>query len=273
MGNKKNGYRYTDEDLKNNFIEICNTIGRVPLFNEFSELTKISDITYANRLGLKGKVYDKIVEHYVSDEEFNRYIKEKSEHKTQVGKHTGSLSILYSNDTLETNFRYIFDTCMSKYNTYPSRRYFDKISPIDSSIYRRRLEKSWTDVCKMYGYIIKSKNIEETICLNMCKEIIQSDYIPQKTWDWLIGVGGKHMYCDGYFSDINTVIEFDGRGHRIPIAKFGGYDKMIRQQENDILKEKLLREHGINIIRIDSRIQWQNENVLSSILDNHIKVS
>lgn len=266
MGNKKCGYRYSDEDLRQNFICLYDELGHIPLFNEFRELSKISDITYATRFGLKGKVYDKIVQTYVTESEYEEYLKTKSEHKTSVGKKTGALSTWYSEEWLETHFRYIFDICMNKYGTYPSRRYFDKVAITDSRNYRKRFNKSWTEICKMYGYETQQKNIEETICLNMCKSILNEDYESQKTWDWLIGYGGKHMYCDGYFLNLNLVIEFDGSGHRIPIKKFGGYERMIHQQENDKLKDKLLSEHGIHIIRIDSRMDWQFEEKLKDYL-------
>lgn len=177
------------------------------------------------------------------------------------------MSALYSFDLLETNLRYVFDTCKRKYGVYPSRRYFDKISITDSRNYRKRFDKSWTEICHMYGYEIQNRNIEERICLGMCSDILKCDYAWQKTFGWLIGVGGKHMYCDGYYTELNLVIEFDGAGHRIVNKKFGGYEKLIRQQENDALKDKLLKEHGISIIRIDSRMNWQSYEKLSEYLN------
>lgn len=263
MGNKKCGYRYSDEDLRWNFISICKELGRVPLFQEFNSISKISDITYANRLNLKGKVYDSIVKTYVGEDEYKKYIIEKSEHKTNVGKKTGSLSRIFSDKDLETNFRYVFDTYVLKYNTYPSRRLFDKVSCFDSSVYRRKLGMSWTDVCKKYGYEIDNRYKEENILLGMCENLFGCSYIPQKTWDWLIGVGGKHMFCDGYFQDINLVVEFDGVMHRVAVK---GNERLKRQQENDILKEELLNDNNINLIRIDSRLKWYEKESLSSII-------
>lgn len=56
MGNSVGRYRLTDEDLKTNFNKIKDDLGHVPLFSEFRKLSKISDTTYANRLGLKDKL-------------------------------------------------------------------------------------------------------------------------------------------------------------------------------------------------------------------------
>ena len=127
---------------------------------------------------------------------------------------------------------------------------------------------SWTDICKQYGYVINSRYKEEKIVLGMIAEILSIEYVPQKTWDWLIGVGGKNMYCDGYFEKYNLVVEFDGSQHRIPIKAYGGMEKLKRTQENDILKDKLFNEHNINIIRIDSREKWYDMDYLKQKLIN-----
>lgn len=265
------GNRYTIDDLKDNFNSLKLKYKQVPLFNEFKLDTKISINTYANRLNLKGTVYDEIVRYYTIQNEYDDYIQRKRLHKTSVGKTTGSMSKIYSDDMLEINLRYIFDLYMIKYTKYPSRRLFDNISPIDSSQYRKRYNKPWTEICNSYGYDIRDKNIEETICLNMCAELFNSKYKPQCTWGWLIGVGGKNMFCDGYFENLNTVVEFDGRSHRIAISKFGGEERLIRTKENDKLKEQLLLEHNIKIIRIDSRLKWYTREGLVKIIMDECK--
>lgn len=262
----KYGSRYTNEDLKNNYIYVIDKCDQIPLYNDFKKYTQISLNTYANRLKLKGIVYDEVVKNYSNAKDYNDYIKRKNIHKTNVGKSTGSLSRIYSDDILETNLRYIFDKYMFKYDKYPSRRLFDNISPIDSSQYRKRYNKSWTEICNSYGYDIKDKNIEEIICINMYAEIFNSTYKSQQTWEWLIGVGGKHMYCDGYFEKLGINVEFDGSSHRIAISKFGGEERLIRTKENDKLKDKLLEQHGIKVIRIDSRLKWYKKDDLIKII-------
>jgi hypothetical protein len=70
------------------------------------------------------------------------------------------------------------------------------------------------------------------------------------------------MYCDGYFQEINLVIEFDGRQHKIPIDKYGGEKAFVRLQENDKLKEQLVKDHNIRLLRIDSKEEWyENEHL------------
>lgn len=65
--------RKTDENLRENFDNITKQCGNIPLYPEFEQYTTISMVTYATRLGLKGKVYDKIVQHYVSEQDFHKY--------------------------------------------------------------------------------------------------------------------------------------------------------------------------------------------------------
>lgn len=74
------------------------------------------------------------------------------------------------------------------------------------------------------------------------------------------------MYVDGYFTNYNLVVEFDGSQHRKPIKKFGGIERYNRLQENDNLKNKLLQEHNIKLLRIDSRSNWHDINYLKQRL-------
>jgi hypothetical protein len=258
--------RYNDEEYKINFDNIKNILGRVPLFNEFKELTKININSYAFKFNLKTKVYDQIVKMFTDEQEFNYYLIERKSHKTKVGEITGALSVTLTFDDLENEFRRVFDNFYNEYEIYPSRRLFNKFSKHDDSVYRNRFNLSWTDICKQYGYIVKSKNVSETYVLKSISEILNLKYEAQKKWDWLIGVGGKNMFCDGYFKDIDLVVEFDGVQHRIPISKYGGEEKLKRTQQNDSLKNELLKQHNIKLIRIDSRSNWMNKNYLKEIL-------
>ena len=81
------GIRYTDSDLKNNFIYVTNKCGMIPLFNDFKKHTNISLNTYANRLKLKGTVYDDVVKFYSDTSDYADYIKRKNMHKTMYNIH------------------------------------------------------------------------------------------------------------------------------------------------------------------------------------------
>lgn len=257
------GKRYNLDDLRQNFTNVMNKANRIPLYNDFEEHTKISQNTYASRLGFKGKVYDNIVKTYVTDDEFEIYLKSKLDHKRKVGKITGKMTnIEIPEEKLIDEFRKVFDYYYKSYNQYPTRRLFDKVAKHDSSVYRYRYNMSWTNICKMFGYKLDSSNKNEKMVLEMIARLLNTTYVPQKTWNWLIGVGGKNMYCDGYFEKYNLIVEYDGRQHRVPVDVFGGVEKFETLQQNDKLKDELVTKHGLKMLRIDSRDNWYDEDYL-----------
>lgn len=263
-GIKKN--RYSDDDYENNFNSIRNTLKKIPQYNDFRKLTKIQIESYANRYQLNGKVYNQLVKKYVSNDEYLSYLKEKSLHRKEVSSFNGKLACKISEEQLIANMKVIFNDYLNKYGVLPSKRLFNKISIYDDSYYRKHFNMSWIDVCNIMGYKKDKNHTEEKILLEMIKNIVNCEYIPQKTWKWLIGVGGSHMYCDGYFPEINLVVEYDGAGHRKCIEKFGGENRFEITKTNDKLKDQLLKEHNIKILRIDSRSSWYREETLVNLL-------
>ena len=144
--------RYTDEGYKDNFLDLVNKIGYIPLYNEFVGNTKINIISYSNKFNLHKNIYDEIVKMYSSKIDYEDYLKRKKEYKTNISRKTGSMSRIFSDDYLQTNFIEVFDKYYLEQNKYPSRRTFDAISKHDNSVYRKRFDKSWTEICEMYGY-------------------------------------------------------------------------------------------------------------------------
>lgn len=65
----------------------------------------------------------------------------------------------------------------------------------------------------------------------------------------------KGRYCkklpfDFYLPNLNVCIEYDGRQHFIPVAKFGGEDGLERLQARDKIKNEYCKKNGIKLIRI-----------------------
>jgi hypothetical protein len=261
--------RYSNKDFIDNFIMVYKIIGEPPLYNEFEQYTKINLNTYASKYKLKGKVYTELMQIMLTDDQFQQYLIRYTNHKSNVGKTTGSLSAQYNDKDYENEFKMIFDKCIEQYGTLPSRRLFNELSKFEDSMYRRKYNKSWLDICEMYGYKVEKNHKSEKMLMNLIKDLTGKDYIPQKTWKWLIGTGGKNMFCDGYFHDLNLVIEFDGRQHREPVKSFGGEKAFLRLQENDILKEKLLKENNIKLIRIPSNKKWFDKQFIYNVLLNN----
>jgi hypothetical protein len=261
--------RNNEDDYKNNFFLIHNTLGRIPLFNEFVEMSRITPTTYANHLNLKGKIYDNIVKYYVSENEYNEYLKMKNEHKSKVGTETGKLSATYSDEDYEKEFKRVIEYCLSEFGELPSQRIFNELSKIDLSSFRRRFNRSWIEICEKYGYEIdRTANKSEKIVLANVKSIISENYIPQQTFDWLRGVNDFVLFCDGYYPNHNLVIEFDGRQHIEPVKSFGGEKTFRIQQANDQIKNNLIPKHGLKLVRISCYEPfWNKEYIKKKLIE------
>lgn len=262
--------RNNDEDYKNNFFNIVNKIGRVPLYNEFKEISQIMIGSYANHLNLKIVQYDDIVKNYVSNNEYKKYLKHKKEHKIQVGKVTGKLNAIHTDDDYENEFNRVINYCLNEFDQFPSRRLFNKLSKIDVSSYRGKYNKSWTQICEMYGYEVeRTANKSEKVILEVVKSIIKEEYIPQHTFDWLRGVNDFVLFCDGYYPKHNLIVEFDGRQHTEPVDKFGGEERFKIQQENDQIKNELIPKHGLKLVRISCYEPFWNKDYVRNKLTEY----
>ena len=109
--------------------------------------------------------------------------------------------------------------------------------------------------------ISQSLGVENAFCdkLSAKAEIIYlilkeiyPNVIKEKTWDWLINdKTNKSLWVDFYIPSINTAIEFDGAQHFHYVERYHKtYDGFLESVYRDKLKDKLLNEHGINLIRI-----------------------
>lgn len=262
---------HTLEDLKDNFISLYNKFGRVLTYNEFVENTSISLTTYCSKLNLSGQVYDSLIEMYLSKDIKDDYRNSMIEFRKKLGSDKGVMNFIkYTDDDLKTNFKKVFDYYYQKYNSYPTRKIFNYVSEIDESVYRSRYKKKWSELCEYYGYKTTIKFKAEHLALEMCKDLFGVDYIPQKTFNWLVNDKNHHLFCDGYFEGLRLVVEFDGAVHRVPVKIYGGQKGTDRQNYNDSVKDKLLREHNITVIRIDSRLKWYTEEGMLEIIKTEL---
>ena len=268
---RKNLYKkqrtYNEKDLEDNFINLYNKFGRVLTYEEFIKNTEISLTTYCNKLNLKGRVYDTLIEKYLSKEVMELYRNNMINLQRNRAK-ARHYNKKYSDKDLEDNFKNVFNKYYNNYGTFPTRRIFNKISKIDESTYRKYYSLKWSELCEKYGYQNLPKYKSEYLALEICKSIFHCKYIPQKTFDWLINDSNHHLFCDGYFPKINLVIEFDGSGHRKNIKC---WNNLERQIYNDKIKDDLLNKHQIKIIRIDSRLEWYTEKGMRNIINSELK--
>lgn len=263
--------RNSIEDINNEFSRLVDLFGRVPLYSEFMEHSKISIKSFVHQLkiGDSKKKYEKIVELLATKEDYEEYQKLRTKHKSNTGKdnHQG---YKHDDEDLKINLEKIFNSYKESYGSYPSRSTFNKISPIDSTVYTHRSGKSWTDTCKELGFVIEGKiNKSERIALGVVSDILDEEYEPQKTFKWLIGFKGFPLFCDGYFPKHNLIVEFDGEQHRNPIEWFGGIEVYHEIRTNDKYKEVLAERNGINLIRISSEEAFWDKDYIRQKLIKH----
>lgn len=73
-------------------------------------------------------------------------------------------------------------------------------------------------------------------------------FIPQYTFDKC--KNKKLLPFDFYLPDYNACIEYDGVQHFEPIERFGGIEKFVEQQHNDLIKTSFCESNNINLLRI-----------------------
>jgi very-short-patch-repair endonuclease len=93
------------------------------------------------------------------------------------------------------------------------------------------------------------------------------DIIKEMTWDWFRNdITNSYLYADIYIPSLNLAIEYDGEQHFKFIPFFHKtIEKFHEQQQRDILKNKLLKENHINLIRIKYNEEISYENIINKI--------
>lgn len=261
--------RNDDEDYELNFNRVRNILGYTPLYNEFEELSEINVTTYASKLNLFGTVYDNIVKMYSTEEEFNTYKERQQKHKTQTGRksHQGNK---YTDEDLESEFKRVFDESIKLTGSNPARRVFNELSTIDDSVYRHRHGIPFGEIVEHYGYVFDlTNNKSEKLVIETIGNMLNESPIPQKTFDWLLSIKDYKLRCDGYYPINKLVVEFDGRQHYEAIPNWGGEEAFINIQANDKIKDTLIPQHGMTIIRISCYDPFWDEDFLRMRLIEH----
>lgn len=89
-------------------------------------------------------------------------------------------------------------------------------------------------------------------------------YIPQKTFEGLIGVGGGNLSYDFYLPKYNLLIEYQGEYHD-GTAKMQTEIGFLKQREHDKRKRQYANKHNIQLLEI-----WYYEyNNIETILNNY----
>ena len=93
------------------------------------------------------------------------------------------------------------------------------------------------------------------------------EYIPQKTFDGLVGLGNGLLSYDFYLPTYNLLIEYQGQFHDgSTTSKIQTKSQLKKQQEHDRRKRNYAKNHNIELIEI---WYWDFDNI-EQILESRL---
>lgn len=106
--------------------------------------------------------------------------------------------------------------------------------------------------------------------ITLCEDIVGEKAIREKQFNWLLNKETKMpLFIDAYFPSINLAFEYDGPQHKIPVDAFGGEKGLAKRIFLDNLKNKLLKENGVNLVRL-AHDEPRNIEYLKSKLSDYL---
>ena len=89
---------------------------------------------------------------------------------------------------------------------------------------------------------------KESICRQILEEIYGLPF-PNSRPDWLKNVTGHNLELDCYNEVLKLALEYNGEQHYVfPNFTNCSYKQFVAQQQRDILKQKLCKDHGVKLI-------------------------
>lgn len=76
----------------------------------------------------------------------------------------------------------------------------------------------------------------------------------------------RHLPFDFWLPDFNTLIEYNGRQHYVPVSHFGGEEQLKVQRKHDRIKRRFCRKYDINLIEIPYTKFENIETILTEAL-------
>jgi hypothetical protein len=108
---------------------------------------------------------------------------------------------------------------------------------------------------------------EEKKVIDIMVSLINEPPLCQHSFPWLVSKRKRLMHVDAYFPLHNLVVEYDGKQHRKFMPHYHKTQKQFNElKERDTLKEKLLLDHGISILRI-SDVEPRTSEYIQQQLD------
>lgn len=264
---------YNKLELKKYFLELTCKLGFVPTYSEFIKESKEIRIHQFYSLFSNDNKWETVVKNIVSNQEYEKYINRVNERNSEIARIGKQSQGMMSEVEMKNEFCRVFDLTFEKYGVYPTRRLFNELSSLTDGAYRKRYKESWNKTVVRYGYPIKNLNPSEKYVLGVISELTGVKYQSQMKWEWLVSKKGNKLPVDGFYKDLNLVVEFDGSQHRRPVVNMGGLEKFKSQIENDLIRDIEIPKHGIKLIRIGSNEKWYvKECLMNKLIEHNIPI-
>lgn len=270
-----------EKDWEKKFFDTVDRLGRLPLTDEeFKNFSKTTLGTYAKKFGFKSDFLNNVIKKYVDEETYLNYLKEK-ELRLKIRYEDKSKSIIgqfkYSNEDILERVKFTVDEYIEEYGVLPSSIIFSKQSKLSTRTLIQRLNMTYSETLKHLGYNVDSRGSKrEIITINKISELLKVESDNQMTFDWLKGVRGNPLRCDGYFANYKLIVEFDGEQHFFPVDFAGrgiewATKNMLYTQANDRIKNTLIPLNNLILIRIAYNDPYWDEDFLRMrLIENNI---
>ena len=170
----------------------------------------------------------------------------------------------YSNALIQAGFRSkMISRNMSNGDMIKEgKKIVEKYGRIDSKIITEKCNFSVPTIISRFGscsnfyneigYVNNHQNSNEGLdVLSVVSEILNSECIKEKTFNNLVGIGGKKLYYDGFFESHNLLVEYNGIQHYTFISKYHNDNiSLAHQVANDNLKMAYAISNRFNFVVI-----------------------
>jgi hypothetical protein len=123
----------------------------------------------------------------------------------------------------------------------------------------------WCPIC--------STGISERICRKYFETIFNKKFSKSKP-KWLVNSRGNLMELDGYCKELGLALEYQGKQHFIQHELFHRELSLRQRKEDDKLKSRLCKSHGVIVIQVPYTITYENMGnfIIQKCRKNGIKI-
>jgi len=165
---------------------------------------------------------------------------------------------------------WVCEECSHEWSVTPNNRTFNNSGCPECN--KPKGEKECKRIFLFKGFIEISQDDYDK--LSEINKNINTYFIPQKTFEGLVGLGGGLLSYDFYVPKYNFLIEYQGEYHDHAILNYKGEPlelaeaRLVKQQEHDRRKKEYAEQNRYNFLEI----WYKNFNKIESILEKELNI-